>query len=427
MDIITDFGSVVPGSSPGGSTMKEIPFSKEEIEALVAEHPTPFYMDAETGIRASARALIDAFSWNSGFTEYFAVKATPNPEVLKILKEEGCGADCSSLAELLLSERVGIVGEQIMFTSNNTPAEEFIKAKELGALINLDDLSHLAYLEEHAGLPKFLSFRYNPGTEKEGNTIIGSPEEAKFGLTRAQMFTAYRLAKEKGVKRFGIHTMVASNELNPAYFVDTARMLFALTREIMDKEGIVFDLINLGGGIGIPYRSGEEPVDLSVVSRGIQEAYEEFNLAPVRLSMECGRLLTGPHGYLVSTVRHLKDTHKQFVGLDASMADLMRPGMYGAHHHISVLGKEHDTEIDVYDVTGSLCENNDKFAINRSLPKISIGDRLVIHDAGAHGHAMGFNYNGKLRCAEFLLTKERQLKMIRRAETLEDYFSTLEY
>ena len=425
MDITTVFGTVVPGSSPGGGTMeKSLPFTKDQIETLANEHPTPFYIYDEQGIRKSARALIDAFTWNVGFKEYFAVKATPNPTILRILAEEGCGADASSLAELVLCEKVGIVGENIIFTSNDTPLEEFSKAKALGALINLDDLSHLAYIEESIGLPDVLSFRYNPGGEG-GNLLIGNPQDAKFGLTRPQLIDAYGKAKAAGVSRFGLHAMIACNKLDVEYFVQNARMLFEIATEVKGKHGIELEFINLGGGIGIPYVPGEREIDIRSVSEGIRREYEAADLS-AKLFMECGRYLTGPHGYLVSRVRHIKDTYKLYAGLDASMANLMRPGMYGAYHHISVLGREGEDATHTYDVTGSLCENNDKFAIDRPLPELSRGDVLVIHDAGAHGHSMGFTYNGKLRSAEFLLTKG-EFTMIRRAETLEDHFATLNF
>lgn len=404
--------------------MKQLPFTKEYIEELSYRYPTPFYVYNEQGIRDSARRLIDSFAWNPGFKEYFAVKALPNPAILSVLKEEGCGADCSSLPELLLAERVGLRGEEIMFTSNNTPAEEFKKACELGAIINLDDISHLEYLERQVGLPSLLCFRYNPGTPM-GNAIIGSPHEAKFGLTKPQLFEAYRLAKQKGVTRFGLHTMVASNELNPQHFLDTAKMLFSLAGEVMKELNITFEFVNLGGGLGIPYRPSEEPLDLVALSSGIHALYEEQGLTPVRLCFESGRYVTGPHGYLISSVRHLKNTYKQYVGLDASMADLMRPGMYGAYHYVTILGKEEMPANQLYDLTGSLCENNDKFAIDRNLPEVAVGDVVVIHDVGAHGHAMGFNYNGKLRHAELLLKPDGSVQLIRRAETLDDYFTTL--
>src|SRR3989344_1184253 len=407
-------------------SMKQSPFNKKQVEELIAQYPTPFYVYDEAGIRSSARKLINSFSWNKGFKEYFAVKATPNPSILSILKEEGCGADCSSLAELMLSEKVDIAGEQIMFTSNDTPAKEFQKAKDLGAIINLDDISHIEYLEQNAGLPELICFRYNPGTSG-GNAIIGTPQEAKFGMTTEQLFEAFRIAKEKGVKRFGLHTMLASNDLNPQHFIETAAMLFDRALEIKNQLGVELEFVNVGGGLGIPYLPEAQEIDLSLISNGIKKLYEEKNMAPLKIFMECGRYITGPHGYLVTTVLHLKNTYKNYVGVDATMANLMRPGMYGAYHHITVLGKENQAGDHVYDVVGSLCENNDKFAINRNLPEIHEGDILVIHDAGAHGHAMGFNYNGKLRSAEFLLKSTGEMQMIRRAETEDDYFATLNF
>ena len=401
-----------------------------QIQRIAQTYPTPFYLYDEHGIRRSARALLDAFVWSPGFTNYFAVKATPNPHIMAVLADEGCGMDCSSLAELVLSERVGVTGERIMFTSNNTPAIEFQHARRLGAVINLDDVGHLDYLEAHAGLPDLLSFRYNPGPLREGNAIIGRPEEAKFGCTRGQLFKGYVAARECGVRRFGLHTMLASNELDPAYFIATARMLFELVVELHAALGIRFEFVNLGGGIGIPYRPDQQPVDLAAVSAGIRAAYQELIVAnglhPLRLCMECGRLLTGPHGVLVTRVRHLKQTYRRYAGVDASMADLMRPGMYGAYHHISVSGKEQEPRTTTYDVVGSLCENNDKFAVARPLPALAVGDVLVIHNAGAHGRAMGFNYNGKLRPAELLLRANGDVQLIRRAETLDDYFATLD-
>ncbi len=405
---------------------RKTPFTKAQIEELAKVYPTPFYVYDEAGIRASARRLIDAFSWNKGFKEYFAVKALPNPRILEILKSEGCGADCSSGPELTLAERADIIGADIMFTSNDTPAEEFAKAKALGAVINLDDIGHIEYLEKNCGLPELLSFRFNPGPARTGNAIIGKPEEAKFGMTREQLFESYHIAKKKGVTRFGLHTMVASNELNAGYFVETARMLFEIAAELREKEGITLEFINLGGGLGIPYKPADIEIDVEAVSKGIQGLYEEYRLGGVKLYMECGRYITGPHGYLVSKIRHLKNTYRKYAGLDASMADLMRPGMYGVYHHVSVLGKEEQEATTTYDVTGSLCENNDKFAINRSLPKLEEGDIVVIHDAGAHGHSMGFNYNGKLRHAEFLFSGGA-CNMIRRAEGEDDYFATLSF
>lgn len=410
---------------------KSLPFSKAEIEQIIKKYPTPFHLYDEQAIRENVRKLLSAFAWAPGFKEYFAVKATPNPYILKLLREEGLGADCSSLPELILAEKAGITGENIMFTSNDTPAHEYRKAKELGAIINLDDISHIEYLEQNAGLPELLCFRYNPGPlRSSGNAIIGMPQEAKYGLTREQLFAAYRIARDKGVKRFGLHTMVVSNELDPYSFVGTAEMLFDLVVEIYQKTGVRIEFVDLGGGIGIPYRPEDKPVDLNLISREIKRAYDEkikrADLDPLRITMELGRMITGPYGYLVSTVLHKKEIYKNYVGLDACMANLMRPGMYGAYHHITVLGKEDWPCDHVYDVTGSLCENNDKFAIDRKLPEIVRGDIVVIHDAGAHGHAMGFNYNGKLRSAELLLKPDGEVQLIRRAETVDDYFATLD-
>jgi diaminopimelate decarboxylase len=407
-----------------------LPFTRDQVEAIEQRFPTPFHLYDEAGIRANARRLLAAFAWNPGFTEYFAVKACPNPFIMKILKAEGFGADCSSLPELLLAEEVGIFGEQIMFTSNDTPADEFVKARAMGAIVNLDDITHLPFLEQAAGLPELLCFRYNPGTLKGGNAIIGHPEEAKYGFTREQLFQGYRLAKAKGVKRFGLHTMVASNELNPQYFIDTAELLFDLAVDIAREVGITFEFINIGGGIGIPYKPEQEAVDLERVGEGIRKAYETRVLAKghpaLRIYMECGRMVTGPYGYLVTRVRHIKNTYKRYAGLDACMANLMRPALYGSYHHITVMGKENLPATVKYDVTGSLCENNDKFAIDRMLPELAPGDLMVIHDAGAHGYAMGFQYNGKLRSAELLLRTDGSVESIRRAETPADYFATLD-
>jgi diaminopimelate decarboxylase len=410
-------------------TVKILPFTAAQARAIAATHPTPFYLYDEAGIRGAARALQAAFAWAPGFREFFAVKATPNPHILRLLAEEGCGADCSSLPELLLAERAGITGEALLLTSNDTPADEFVAARRLGALINLDDVGHLAYLARHAGLPDFISFRYNPGPLREGNAIIGRPEEAKFGVTREQLFEGYAAARAMGLRRFGLHAMIVSNELDPGSVVATARLLFTLAAELSAELDISIELVNLGGGIGIPYRPEEQPVDLALVGAGVREAYEATfgggGLTPPALAMECGRVITGPHGYLVAAVRHIKRTYKQYAGLDATMANLMRPALYGAYHHISVLGKEGEPATERYDVTGSLCENNDKFAIDRQLPPLAPGDLVAIHDAGAHGHAMGFNYNGKLRSAELLLRPGGEAQLIRRAETVEDYFATI--
>lgn len=411
---------------------KKLPFTREQLEAIIQQYPTPLHIYDEQAIRENARRLLAAFSWAPQFKEYFAVKATPNPHILSLLSEEGIGADCSSLAELILAEKSGIIGENIMFTSNNTPFEEYQKARELGAIINLDDITQIAYLESHAGLPELISFRYNPGPLRDGgNSIIGNPEESKYGMTREQVFEGYRILRDKGVKRFGIHTMIISNELNPAYFIETATMMFDLIVEIHRELGIRIEMVNFGGGIGIPYRPEQEAVDLELIGRGVKDVYEEKIVAngldPLTLALECGRMIAGPYGYLVTRVLHRKEIYKNYIGVDACMANLMRPGMYGAYHHITVVGKETAPLDHVYDVTGGLCENNDKFAINRKLPKIDIGDLLVIHDAGAHGHAMGFNYNGKLRSAEVLLRPDGSTKLIRRAETLEDLFATLDF
>lgn len=412
-------------------TEKTLPLTADELERIAQDHPTPFHLYDEGAIRRNARALNDAFAWNEGFKEYFAVKATPNPYILKLLQAEAFGADCSSMAELELANRVGCTGEAIMFTSNDTPASEYRRARELGAIVNLDDISHIDFLDHEAGLPDLVCVRYNPGPLREGNAIIGHPEEAKYGFTRDQLFEGYRMLRDRGVTRFGLHTMVASNELSEPYFVETADMLFGLVHALTTELGIRFEFVNIGGGIGVPYHPDDSPVDLQEVSDGVRARYAEHiearGLGPLRLYMECGRMVTGPYGYLVSRVRHVKNTYKHFVGLDACMANLMRPALYGAYHHISVPGKPADAPTVTCDVTGSLCENNDKFAIDRELPEVARGDLVVIHDAGAHGHAMGFNYNGKLRSAELLLREDGQVVPIRRAETLDDLFATLDF
>lgn len=410
---------------------KKLPFSKEQLTTIAEKFPTPFHIYDEKAIRENAKAFTNAFSWNEGFKEYYAIKSAPNPYLMKVLREEGFGIDCSSIAELELAKRIGMHGNEIMLTSNDTPAYEFQLAKELGAIINLDDISHIDFIEKHVGLPETICMRYNPGSLKEGNLIIGHPKEAKYGFTHEQMIEGYRILKEKGVKRFGIHTMVASNELNPDYFIETAELLFKLIAEIYEKTGVKVEFANLGGGIGIPYKPEDNAVDLEYVSAGIKKLYNnilvEKGLAPLKIFFELGRAITGPYGYLVTKVRHIKNTYKSFAGLDACMANLMRPALYGAYHHISVPGKENEPAEFTYDVTGSLCENNDKFAIDRKLPKLEPDDFVVIHDAGAHGHSMGFNYNGKLRSAELLLRENGEVVEIRRAETLDDYFATLDF
>lgn len=408
---------------------KNFPLTKTQLETLIKKFPTPFHLYDESKIRGNIRRLKAAFDWVKEFREYFAVKACPNPAIVKILADEGAGTDCSSIAELFISEMAGVKGEKIMLTSNDTPAEEFIKARQLGAIINLDDITHVEFLDQCAGMPDCLSFRYNPADiMNDGNDIIGRPAEAKYGLTRAQLFNAYQAALNKGVKRFGLHTMIVSNELETAAFVRTAEIMFELAVEIKERLGIAVEFINLGGGIGLPYTLEQKPVDINAVGQGIRAKYDDIlrkvQLEPA-LAFESGRAMTGDAGWLVSTVLHKKDTYKHYVGLDACMANLMRPALYGAYHHITVAGKENAPFDHVYDVTGSLCENNDKFAIDRWLPKIERGDIVIIHDTGAHGHAMGFNYNGKLRSAELLLKSDGSIELIRRAETLDDYFATL--
>ena len=421
--------------------MRALPFDRAKLEEIAATYPTPFHIYDAKAIRANAKRLKKAFSWNKGFREYFAVKACPNPELMKLLKEFDFGSDCSSMAELVLAERVGNTGDRIMFTSNDTPAEEFRKAWELNAILNLDDITHWDFLYE--AIPEFAAqvpaqadfrifcCRYNPGPLKGGNAIIGKPEEAKYGFTREQLFDCYAKMKAAGVKRFGLHTMVASNELDPDYIVDTAKMLFSLVGEIHEQLDIDFEFINIGGGIGIPYKPEQQAMSLERVGEGIHQAYDEIvvakGLKPIKLYMECGRCITGPYGYLVAKVRHIKDTYRKYAGLDACMSNLMRPALYGAYHEIVVPGKENAPAETVYDVTGSLCENNDKFAIQRALPELAPGDYVVLCDAGAHGHAMGFQYNGKLRSAELLMEEDGSVKEIRRAETLDDYFATLDF
>ena len=410
---------------------KKFPLSVEETHALIERYPTPFHLYDEAKIRANFRRLRDAFAWAPHFREHFAVKALPNPRIVQLLHEEGAGTDCSSIAELLISEAAGVTGEEIMLTSNDTPYDEFQKAIALGAVINLDDITHLDYMAQYAGLPELLSFRYNPGDLIEGNNIIGKPMEAKYGLTRPQLFEAYAHAREMGVQRFGLHTMVISSELRTEAFLLTARIMFELAAELKAQLDITPEFINLGGGFGIPYRPEESPVDYVAVGAGVQRLYNHImvpaGLGDVGIRTESGRAMTGDAGWLVSTVLHEKDTYKHYIGLDSCMANLMRPALYGAYHHITVLGKEHAPADHIYDITGSLCENNDKFAIDRALPKIDIGDIVIIHDTGAHGTAMGFNYNGKLHCAELLRRTDGSIELIRRAQTIDDYFATLKY
>lgn len=412
----------------------DFPLSHSQLVELAKKFPTPFYIYDEKAIRENVKYFYKAFSIFPSFTEYFAVKALPNPYILKVLESEGCGGDCSSLPELMLCEKSGITGHRIMFTSNDTPAQEFIYAQKLGAIINLDDITHIDFLKNALGgkLPDTICFRYNPGPLKEGgNSIIGKPEEAKYGLTKEQMIQAYKICKAEGVKHFGIHTMVASNELNPDFFVDTARIVFELILEVQKKCDVNIEFADLGGGVGIPYKPGQKKVDLDYVAKGIKVLYDKMivpaGLDPLKLCFECGRPITGPYGWLVTKAIHEKNIYRNYIGVDASMADLMRPGMYGAYHEVTVSGKEKAPKDYIYDVAGSLCENCDKFAVQRNLPKIETGDLLIIHDAGAHGRAMGFNYNGKLRAGELLLRSDGTVKEIRRRETVEDYFATLDF
>ncbi len=414
-------------------SLKTLPFNAQQLQDIVADYPTPFHIYDEKAIRDNAREFYKAFSWvPGGFKNFYAVKALPNPYILKILKEEGMGADCSSLPEIILSEKVGITEEEIIFTSNDTPVYEFVGAKKSGAIINLDDICHIDFVEkECGGLPELVCLRYNPGSLKEGNDIIGKPEDAKYGFTGDQIVEGFKLLKEKGVKRFGLHTMVASNEINSDYFAETASILFDMVVRVNTEVGIEFEFANLGGGIGVAYKPEDEQPSLQEISDKIKVFYDEKivanNITPFKIVMECGRMVTGPYGYLVSEALHIKKTYKTYAGLDSCMSNLMRPALYGSYHHITVAGKESAPATEIYDVTGSLCENNDKFAIDRKLPEIVPGDLVVIHDTGAHGHSMGFTYNSKLRSAELLLKEDGSVQQIRRAETLEDHFATLDF
>ena len=411
--------------------MKTPFISKDRLEELCEKYPTPFHIYDERGIRERARALNSAFAWNKGFREYFAVKATPNPTILKILKEEGCGVDCSSLTELIMSERCGFSGDEIMFSSNDTPAEDFRKARELGAIINLDDFTHIDFLEKVTGsIPETICCRYNPGGDFRISTrIMGSPSEAKYGMTPDQMLEAYKLLRAKGAKRFGIHAFLSSNNTDNEYYPTLARELFRFAVRVKEETGVALSFINLSGGVGVPYLPDAKAPDIAAIGEGVREVYEEVlvpaGLGDVSLFTELGRWMLAPNGHLVTRVIHEKHIYKEYIGVDACAANLMRPAMYGAYHHITVLGKENEPCDHIYDVTGGLCENNDKFAIDRALPKIDIGDLLVIHDAGAHGFSMGYNYNGKLRSAEILYREDGSAELIRRAETVDDYFATL--
>ncbi len=414
-------------------TMKKEAFvTKEQIEEIVKTYPTPFHIYDEKGIRENARALKEAFAWNKGFKEFFAVKATPNPFLIHILREYGFGCDCSSLTELMLSDAIGVEGKDIMFSSNDTPAEEFAYAAKIGATINLDDITHIDFLEKTIGkLPETISCRYNPGGLFQITTdIMDNPGDAKYGFTTEQLFEGYRILQKKGVKNFGIHAFLASNTVTNEYYPTLAKTLFEVAVKLKKETGANIRFINLSGGIGIPYRPDQEPNDIRAIGEGVRKVYEEVlvpaGMGDVAIYTELGRFMMGPYGHLIVKAIHEKHTHKEYVGVDACAVNLMRPAMYGAYHHITVLGKENKPCDHKYDITGSLCENNDKFAVDRMLPKIDIGDYLAIHDTGAHGFAMGYNYNGKLKSAELLLTEDNQVQLIRRAETPKDYFATFD-
>ncbi len=411
--------------------LKTLP-DADTLRAIAREIPTPFHLYDEGALRARARLLKSAFSWNADYREYFAVKANPNPHLIRILQEEGVKVDCASLTELMLARACGFSGDEIMFSSNETPAEEYEYARALGATINLDDITHIDFLKAHGGIPEALCLRVNPGEAfRFGNFVMGHPEEAKFGMTVPQAYEAVERLSALGARRFGLHAFLVSNALMPEYYPELARFLFTLARDIAQKTGAVFDLINLSGGIGIPYRPEDAEPDVIAIGRGVREMYEKIilggGLPPLRVATELGRWLIGPAGYLVTTAIHEKHTHRDYIGLDACAVDLMRPAMYGAYHHITVVGKEGAPRDHVYDVVGSLCENNDKFAVQRPLPRIEPGDMVVLHDTGAHGRSMGYNYNGKLRSAEVLLRPDGSFRLIRRRETPADYFATLDF
>mgnify|MGYP005778952905 FL=1 len=413
--------------------MKKKPFvTLEQLQEITKTYPTPFYLYDEKGIRENAKALKEAFAWNPGYKEYFAVKATPNPFLIDILREYGCGCDCSSMTELMLSEALGIKGEDIMFSSNDTPAEEFAYAAKIGAIINLDDYTHIDFLEKTIGyIPETISCRFNPGGVFQiSNDIMDNPGDAKYGMTTEQLFDAYRVLQQKGAKHFGLHAFLASNTVTNEYYPMLAKVLFELAVRLKKETGADIRFINLSGGIGIPYRPDQEPNDIRVIGEGVRKVYEEVlvpaGMGDVAIYTELGRFMLGPYGCLVTKAIHEKHTYKEYIGVDACAVNLMRPAMYGAYHHITVMGKEDAPCDHTYDVTGSLCENNDKFAIDRQLPKIDKGDLLVIHDTGAHGYAMGYNYNGKLKSAELLLKEDGSVQLIRRAETPKDYFATFD-
>lgn len=412
--------------------MEKKPFvTKEQVEEIVKKYPTPFHIYDEKGIRENARKVKEAFAWNPGFREYFAVKATPNPFLINILREYGCGTDCSSKTELMLSKAIGCKGEEIMFSSNDTPPEEFVYANKLGAIINLDDFTHIDVIDKLIGIPETISCRFNPGgLFSIANSIMDNPGDAKYGFTKEQLIEGFKILKAKGAKNFGIHSFLASNMVTNDYYPSLAKILFELAVEIKNKTGCHIKFINLSGGVGIPYKPDGTPNDILAIGEGVHKVYDEVlvpnGMGDVAIYTEMGRFMMGPYGGLVTRVGNMKHTYKEYIGTDACAVNLMRPAMYGAYHHITVLGKENEPCDHKYDVTGSLCENNDKFAIDRMLPKIEIGDYLFIHDTGAHGFSMGYNYNGKLRSAELLLKENGEVQMIRRAETPEDYFRTFD-
>lgn len=410
--------------------MKKPFVSAEQLREIVAKYPTPFHLYDEAGIRANARRLHQAFAWNSGFKEYFAVKATPNPTILKILQEEGCGVDCATLTELMLVDAIGFKGEEIMFSANMTPLEDFLFAHKLGAIINLDDLTDLDYFPHLTTIPNKICLRYNPGGNFTiSNEIMDTPGEAKYGMTRPQLTIAVRRLMELGVEEFGLHAFLASNTTTNAYYPTLAKLLFTVVRELHEETGARFTFVNLSGGIGVPYHPSQEPADIFAIGAGVEAAFNEVlvpaGLGDLAIVTELGRFMLAPYGHLVATAIRRKEIYKHYIGLDASAANLMRPAMYGAYHHITIAGKEDHPHDHIYDVVGGLCENNDKFAIDRPLPQIDLGDLVVIHDTGAHGFSMGYNYNGKLRSAEILLKEDGSTELIRRAETPEDYFATL--
>ncbi|WEV44635.1 diaminopimelate decarboxylase [Streptococcaceae bacterium ESL0687] len=410
--------------------MKKPFVASEKLQEITEKYPTPFHLYDEAGIRKKARDLQAAFSWNKGFKEYFAVKATPTPAILKILQEEGCGVDCASYVELLMSHKLGFKGHDIMFSSNNTPASEFSYAEEIGAIINLDAYEHIEMLKETIAIPKTISCRYNPGgVFALGTDIMDSPEESKFGMTKDQLVQAFKELKELGVEKFGIHSFLASNTVTNDYYPALAEELFELAVYVVEKTGVDLDFINLSGGIGVNYLPEQEENDIFKIGEGVRKAYEKVllpvGLSSVKIFTELGRFMLAPHGHLITKVLHKKKTYRDYVGVDASAVNLMRPAFYGAYHHISVSGKEDASALEKVDVVGSLCENNDKFAVERMLPPVEVGDTLVIHDTGAHGFSMGYQYNAKLRSAEILLKEDGSTTMIRRAETPEDYFATL--